>query len=179
MEKGATVWLTGLPGAGKSTIAATLKAEMEQRAISATILDGDELRRGLNSDLGFSAADRAENVRRVAEVARLFAAAGVVAIVALISPHRESRERARQMHRDDGLRFIEVFIDTPVDVCAQRDPKGLYARSRNGTLTGLTGVDDTYEPPQRPELVITTEGESPDAAVLRILETLIPGGHQA
>lgn len=166
--RGATVWLTGLSGSGKSTIAAALEEDLIRRGRAAYRLDGDNLRHGLNGDLGFTAEDRTENIRRVGEVARLFADAGLVAIVPVISPYRADRDRARRIHDEAELGFIEVFVDTPLEVCEQRDPKGLYARARAGELTGMTGIDDPYEPPVDPELVIDTTQVSVDEAVERI-----------
>jgi adenylyl-sulfate kinase len=164
---GATVWFTGLSGSGKSTIASLVGAELTRRGVLTYVLDGDNLRHGLNGDLGFSADDRTENVRRVAEVARLFADAGVVALVPLISPYRAGREHARALHEAAGLAFLEVFVDAPLDVCEARDPKGLYAKARAGEITGFTGVDDPYEPPLSPELVIAAgDTEAKDAAEL-------------
>jgi adenylyl-sulfate kinase len=165
---GATVWLTGLSGSGKSTIASALAARLAARGVLTYTLDGDNLRHGLNGDLGFTAADRTENVRRVAEVARLFADAGVVALVPVISPYRAGRAHARELHEAAGLPFVEVFVDTPIEVCEQRDPKGLYAKARAGELTGFTGVDDPYEAPEHPELVVGAEGAPADAAAARI-----------
>jgi bifunctional enzyme CysN/CysC len=149
---GATVWMTGLPAAGKSTISAALEEWLVNRGISALRLDGDNLRHGLNGDLGFDPADRAENVRRTAHTARLVAEAGTVAIVSLVSPYAADRRLAREIHETDGVQFLEVFIDTPLQECERRDPKGLYARARAGELHGLTGVDDVYERPAEPEL---------------------------
>ena len=169
---GATVWLTGLSGSGKSTIAAALAATLTARGVLAYTLDGDNLRHGLNGDLGFSAADRAENVRRVAEVARLCADAGLVVLVPVISPYRAGRDQARAMHDASGLVFLEVFVDAPLAVCESRDPKGLYRRARAGELTGLTGVDDPYEAPERPDLVVPSAEVRPEAAAGPILEAL-------
>jgi adenylyl-sulfate kinase len=171
---GLTVWLTGLSGSGKSTIAAAVSERLAARGVLTYTLDGDNLRHGLNGDLGFSATDRAENVRRVAEVARLFADAGVVALVPVISPYRAGREHARALHAAAGLTFIEVFVDAPVDVCESRDPKGLYAKARAGEITGFTGVDDPYEPPAEPDIVIETATTSVDDAVTAILTFLEP-----
>ena len=170
--RGATVWLTGLSGSGKSTIAGALEARCVAAGLLATTLDGDNLRHGLNRDLGFSAADRAENVRRVGEVARLFADAGVVAIVPLISPYRAGRDEARSLHAAAGLPFVEVFVDTPIEVCETRDPKGLYAKARAGEITGFTGIDDPYEAPLAPELVIDAATLTPDEAAARVWELL-------
>ena len=153
---GATVWLTGLPGSGKSTIAAIVEELLIEQGRAACRLDGDNLRHGLCRDLGFSAEDRAENMRRVAHVARLVADAGAVAVVALVSPYATGRAQARQIHEEEDLPFIEVFVDTPLEECERRDPKGLYARARAGDLPGFTGIDDPYEPPLAPELRVTS-----------------------
>ncbi len=160
---GATVWFTGLSGSGKSSVAVAVERHLIAGGRAAYLLDGDNLRHGLNGDLGFSAADRDENVRRVAHVARLFADAGVVSLVPLISPYRAGRERARALHAAAGAPFVEVFVDTPLDVCEQRDPKGLYAKARAGELTGMTGIDDPYEPPSDPELRLTPADGDVDA----------------
>jgi len=156
---GVTVWLTGLSGSGKSTVAHLVEQRLAEAGRVAYVLDGDNLRHGLNADLGFSADDRNENVRRTAEVARLFADAGVVVLVALISPYRAARDHARQLHVDAGLAFVEAWVDTPVDECRRRDPKGLYAKADGGELSGFTAVGDPYEPPEAPELHLTgTDG---------------------
>ena len=175
---GATVWFTGLSGSGKSTIAAALSERLVAEGRLTYTLDGDNLRHGLTADLGFSAEDRAENVRRVAEVARLFADAGVVTLVPVISPYRAGRDHARAVHEAADLTFLEVYVDAPLEVCEARDPKGLYVKARAGELTGFTGVDDPYEPPLRPDLVLETATTSPaDAAevVLRELRSLLRG----
>ncbi len=161
---GATVWFTGLPASGKSTVAVALEAALLDRGRGAYLLDGDNLRHGLNGDLGFSAEDRAENVRRAAEVAALFADAGVVAIVSLVSPYASDRALARAAHERAGLPFAEVFVDTPVEECERRDPKGLYARARAGELKGFTGVDDPYEPPESPDVRLTPDQSVASAA---------------
>ena len=171
---GLTVWLTGLSGSGKSTIAGAVSERLAARRVLSYTLDGDNLRHGLNGDLGFSAADRSENVRRVAEVARLFADAGIVALVPVISPYRAGREHARALHAAAGLTFVEVFVYAPVDVCEARDPKGLYAKARAGELTGFTGVDDPYEPPEAPDVVVETATTSVDDAADTILTHLDP-----
>ena len=152
--QGATLWITGLSGSGKSTVAAAIEHRLVTQGRSAFRLDGDNLRTGLNGDLGFGRADRLENARRAAEVACLFADAGMVAIVALISPYAESRRRARQIHERAGLAFVEVYMDASVDLCTTRDPKGLYARASTGEIRSFTGVDDPYEVPENPDLVI-------------------------
>src|ERR687894_2637763 len=144
---GATVWMTGLPASGKSTVAAAVEARLVGEGRPAYVLDGDNLRHGLNGDLGFSVADRAENVRRTAEVSALLADARVVVLVALVSPYRADRAAARAVHQRLELPFLEVWVATSLEECERRDPKGLYARARSGELRGLTGVDDPYEPP--------------------------------
>lgn len=172
---GATVWFTGLSGSGKSSVAVEVERALVAGGRAAYLLDGDNLRHGLNADLGFSPADRTENIRRVSEVARLFADAGVVALVPVISPYRADRQRARAIHERAGLPFVEVFVDTPLDVCEARDPKGLYARARAGEIRGFTGVDDPYEPPDGPDLRLTPEDGDPVAQAARVL-ALLPGG---
>ncbi len=171
-SRGLTVWLTGLSAAGKSTIAAELERRLVDAGRPAYRLDGDNLRHGLNADLGFGAPDRAENVRRVGEVAKLLADAGVIAIASLISPYRAARVAAREAHAAAGLGFVEVFIDTPLETCEQRDPKGLYARARTGEITGFTGVDDPYEPPENPDLALRPTDGPPVAMAAIILEHL-------
>lgn len=172
--KGATVWLTGLSGSGKSTVAVALEHRLVEYGRPAYRLDGDNVRMGLCSDLGFDRADRDENVRRVAEVAYLFAEAGIVALVALISPYADARRLARQRHEAAGIPFIEVYVATPVAVCASRDPKGLYARAETGSVASMTGVDDPYEVPISPELVVA--GDAPvDESVGLILDCLLRG----
>jgi bifunctional enzyme CysN/CysC len=157
LSRGATVWFTGLSGSGKSTIAVACERSLLATGRPAYMLDGDNLRHGLNSGLGFSAEDRAENVRRVAEVAKLLADAGVVAIVSLVSPYHADRERARTLHSESGLPFAEIFVDTPLQVCEARDPKGMYAKARAGEIKNFTGVDDPYEAPESPHLRLRPE----------------------
>ncbi|MQY25616.1 adenylyl-sulfate kinase [Nocardia aurantia] len=169
---GATVWLTGLSASGKSTIAVELERQLVAAGRPAYLLDGDNLRHGLNADLGFGDDDRRENIRRVAEVASLFADAGVVAIVSLISPFAAQRDQARQVHADKGLPFGEVFVDTPLRVCENRDPKGLYARARAGEVRHFTGIDSPYERPERPELTVTPEDGDPAEIAARIRAAL-------
>jgi adenylyl-sulfate kinase len=165
-HEGLTVWFTGLSGSGKSTVAVALEQQLIERGIPAYLLDGDNLRHGLNGDLGFDSASRNENVRRAGEVALLFADAGVVAIVPLISPYREDRDRVRARHRELGLRFVEVFVDTPIELCEQRDPKGLYAKARAGEITGFTGIDDPYEAPLDPDVTLRPGPTPADAAAV-------------
>jgi bifunctional enzyme CysN/CysC len=174
LTRGATVWFTGLSGSGKSTIAAICEQRLLESGRPAYLLDGDNLRHGLNTDLGFSAQDRGENIRRVSEVARLFADAGVIALVPVISPYRADRSRARAAHDEVGLSFVEVFVDTPIELCEARDPKGLYAKARAGELKGFTGIDDPYEAPDAPELRLTpADGTALEQAsrVLALLAT--------
>src|SRR3954453_493577 len=168
---GMTVWLTGLSGSGKSTVAVALEHQLGAGGVRAYLLDGDNLRHGLNGALGFDAASRAENVRRAGEVALLFADAGVIAIVPLISPYRAHRDRVRRRHEELGLRFVEVFVDTPIELCEQRDPKGLYAKARAGEITGFTGIDDPYEAPLDPDIVLKP-GPTPGAAAAIVAELL-------
>jgi bifunctional enzyme CysN/CysC len=171
---GATVWFTGLSGSGKSTVAAEVERALVVAGRPAYLLDGDNLRHGINADLGFTAADRTENIRRVGEVARLFADAGVVALVPVISPYRADRDRTRAIHDALGLPFVEVFVDTPLDVCEARDPKGLYAKARAGEIRGFTGIDDPYEPPVAPELRLTPDDGDPVTQADLVLRTLEP-----
>jgi bifunctional enzyme CysN/CysC len=169
---GRVVWFTGLSGSGKSTVAVEVERRLVEMGRAAYLLDGDNLRHGLNVDLGFSAADRDENVRRVGEVAALFADAGVIALVPLVSPYRTARERVRARVESAGLPFIEVHVDTPLEECERRDPKGLYAKARAGELTGMTGIDDPYEAPTTPELVLTPADGDPAAQAQRVLDLL-------
>jgi bifunctional enzyme CysN/CysC len=174
-SRGMTVWLTGLSASGKSSVAVELERRLVASGRPAYLLDGDNLRHGLNADLGFGATDRAENVRRVGEVAKLLADAGVVSIVSLVSPYRADRDLARAAHDEVGLPFVEVFVDTPLAVCEARDPKGMYAKARAGEITGFTGIDDPYEAPASPDLLLRPEDGDPAAqatAVLALLERL-------
>jgi adenylyl-sulfate kinase len=169
-QSGCVLWLTGLPASGKSTIAFAAESHLTAAGRLCFVLDGDRLRSGLNSDLGFARRDRAENVRRAAEVAALLADAGLIVLVALISPYREDRKRA-QSTIGPG-RFMEIFVDTPLEECERRDPKGLYRRARSGELPEFTGVSAPYEQPRSPDLVISTQSCSVDAAVEQIRELL-------
>jgi bifunctional enzyme CysN/CysC len=154
-HRGAVVWFTGLSGAGKSTIAQALERELFQRAMHTYVLDGDNIRHGLNSNLGFSPEDRVENIRRVSEVAKLMADAGAVVITAFISPYRMDRRRAREIALEGNAEFIEVFVDAPLEVCERRDPKNLYKKARAGEIQEFTGIDAPYEAPDDPEIVAT------------------------
>ena len=164
------LWLTGLPGSGKSTIANLLEQRLAAEGRHTYVLDGDNVRHGLNRDLGFTEADRAENVRRVAEVARLMVDAGLIVIVAFISPFRAEREQARS--RFEPGDFREIFVDAPLAVCEERDPKGLYARARRGELANFTGISSPYEPPERPDLRLDTGTHSPAECVEQVLASL-------
>lgn len=163
---GGTVWLTGLSGSGKSTVAVEVERRLVAAGVPAYVLDGDNLRHGLNAGLGFSAEDRAENVRRVGEVALLLAEAGVVAVAPLVSPYRADRDRVRARHDAAGVAFVEVHVATPLEECERRDPKGLYARARAGELHGMTGIDDPWEPPLAPELTLDVGDPAGQAAAV-------------
>lgn len=173
-HRGAVVWLTGLSGAGKSTIARALEKELFRRSMQTYVLDGDNLRHGLNSNLGFTPEDRAENIRRVSEVAKLMADAGTVVITSFISPYRIDRTRARAIALQAGAEFVEVFVDAPLATCEERDPKGLYQKARAGELKGFTGIDAPYEAPEDPEIVVHTHKETPEESVAWILDGLLP-----
>jgi adenylylsulfate kinase len=170
--KPCTMWFTGLSASGKSTIASALEQTLVARGIHCYRLDGDNIRHGLNKNLGFSADDRAENIRRIGEVAKLFADSGCIALTSFISPYRKDRDQARAIHDKDGIRFIEVFVDTPIDVCEQRDPKGLYKKARAGELKGFTGIDDPYEAPLKAELVLKPATMSVEQSVSACLALL-------
>lgn len=177
--RGATVWFTGLSGSGKSTVASALEQVLVSRGVHCYRLDGDNIRFGLNKNLGFSAEDRAENIRRIGEVARLFADSGCVALTSFISPYARDRDLVRQLHREaepSSLDFIEVFVDAPLGVCEGRDPKGLYKKARAALAEGkgmkFTGIDDPYEPPREPELVLRTAEQDVGQCVERCLGVL-------
>jgi len=168
-HRGCTVWLTGLSGSGKSTIAVELEKRLWDRGVRAYILDGDNVRHGLNKNLGFSPADRTENIRRIGEVAKLFTEAGMVAITAFISPYREDRDQVRALMPDD---FVEVLVECPLEVCEQRDVKGLYQKARAGQIKEFTGISAPYEPPAKPELALRTDRQSVDESVAAIVGLL-------
>ncbi len=169
---GATIWFTGLSGSGKSTVAVEVERMLVEREQPTYMLDGDNLRHGINADLGFSADDRNENVRRVSEVARLFADAGVVALVPLVSPYRAGRERAREIHGAADVPFFEVFMDTPLEIAESRDPKGLYKLARAGKIKNFTGISDPYEEPANPDLVLHPEMGDPGMMASMVLDML-------
>ncbi len=173
-HSGATLWFTGLSGSGKSTIAHRLERALIERGAFAYVLDGDNVRHGLNRDLGFSAEDRVENIRRIGEVARLFTNAGAIVITAFISPYRSDRERVRELMPSG--QFIEVFVDTPIEVCEARDPKGLYKKVRSGDIKNFTGIDAPYEAPKAPEVHLRTEELSVDEAAAMVVQYLAKHG---
>ena len=171
LTKGRTVWFTGLSGSGKSSVAVLAEQMLLSEGCPAYILDGDNLRHGLNADLGFSMADRAENLRRLAHIATLMAEAGITVLVPAISPLHEHRALARSVHDQAGIEFFEVFVDTPIEDCERRDPKGLYAKARRGEITHFTGIDSPYQRPKNPDLRLTPE-ESPTALARRVVDLL-------
>jgi adenylylsulfate kinase len=174
-QRGATLWLTGLSGSGKSTLAVTTEAALVKRGHLAYVLDGDNVRHGLNKNLGFSPGDRAENIRRIGEVAKLFTDTGVIVFTSFISPYRADRDAARALF-DEGD-FIEVHLNASVETCEGRDPKGLYRKARAGEIPGFTGVSAPYEAPLNPELVLDTRTVSIEENVTRIIQYLEGRGH--
>ena len=172
-QQGLTLWFTGLSASGKSTLAAALEKFLLERGLKAYRLDGDNIRFGLNSDLGFSAEDRKENIRRISEVAKLFADASLISLTSFISPYAADREEARRIHDLAGVPFIEVFVDCPIDVAEQRDPKGLYKKARSGLIKGFTGIDDPYEAPASPEIHLRSDTTSVEDSVQIIHRYLI------
>jgi adenylyl-sulfate kinase len=169
---GATVWFTGLPASGKSTIASAVEERLVSEGRPAFVLDGDNLRHGLNGDLDFDESARRENVRRTAHVARLLAESGTVALVSLVSPYTRDRRQASKLHVAEGLPFVEVFVDASLPVCEERDPKGLYARARLGDLQGLTGVGAPYEEPRHPDLHLQSGEQNVEVEVELVLAAL-------
>jgi adenylylsulfate kinase len=171
-QQGCTLWFTGLSGSGKSTTAFTLEHALTQLGRLAYVLDGDNIRHGLNNNLGFSAADREENIRRVGEVAKLFADAGLITMASFVSPYRKDRDLVRALHVQGNLPFVEVYMETPIETCEQRDPKGLYKKARAGELKDFTGIDAPYEAPLSPELTLDAAGLSPQDHATRIISYL-------
>ncbi|KAJ2510206.1 Adenylyl-sulfate kinase [Coemansia sp. RSA 2049] len=171
-QTGLTIWFTGLSASGKSTVASALEQHLLHRGINAYRLDGDNIRFGLNKNLGFSPEDRTENIRRIAEVSKLFADSAAVAITSFISPYRIDRESARSLHNDAGIPFVEVYADVPVSVAERRDPKGLYKKARAGEIKEFTGISAPYEAPDHPEIHIRTDQKSIAEAVQQIAQYL-------
>ena len=174
-QEGATLWFTGLSGAGKSTIAFLLEHALTDQRYKSYVLDGDNIRHGLNSNLGFSPSDREENIRRVGEVSKLFADSGMIVLSSFISPYQKDRDLVRAIHDAADLPFIEIFVDTPLEVCEQRDPKQLYAKARRGEIKDFTGISSPYERPENPEMVVTTR-VSPQESADQVLEYLLKQG---
>ena len=174
-HKGATLWFTGLSGSGKSTVARRLEERLFERGVRVYVLDGDNIRFGLNKDLGFSPADRTENIRRIGEVAKLFTDAGSLVLTAFISPYRADRDQVRAIMADGD--FVEVHVDAALDVCEQRDPKGLYKKARAGQIPEFTGISAPYEAPEKPELVVRTDTQTLDESVDVVLEVLERNGY--
>ena len=156
-QKGATLWFTGLSASGKSTIAVALEGVLLDYGKLVYRLDGDNIRMGINKNLGFSAADRKENIRRIGEIAKLFVDAGVITLTSFISPYAEDRDMVRALHTDAGMDFVEIFVDCSLEVAEQRDPKGLYKKARAGEIKNFTGIDDPYEPPEQPEIILKSD----------------------
>jgi len=171
-QRGFTVWFTGLPASGKSTTAFTLEHALVSMHKLAYVLDGDNIRHGLNKDLTFTVEDREENIRRIGEVAKLFADAGVMVLTSFISPYRKDRAWVRSIHEEAGLDFIEAYIEAPVRICAERDPKKLYEKAFRGEIKGFTGVDDPYEAPENPEIVLDTSKLDPEQCLQKLLDYL-------
>ena len=173
-QKGVVIWFTGLSGSGKSTVANQVANDLHQLGKLTYVLDGDNIRHGLNKNLGFSPEDREENIRRIGEVAKLFVDAGVITTTAFISPYRKDRDKAREV-LEDG-RFIEVFVDCPLEVCENRDPKGLYKKARAGEIKGFTGIDAPYEAPEKAEIVINTNDLNLAASTQKVIDYLSDKG---
>lgn len=175
-QRAGTVWFTGLSGSGKSTVAVEVERRLAAEGRLCYRLDGDNLRHGLNGDLGFSEADRAENIRRTGEVCRILVDAGVIVLASFVSPFRADRDRVRSMHAAAGMPFLEAYVEVPLDVAESRDPKGLYAKARAGEIKGFTGIDQPYEAPENPEIVVNTAELSVEHAADRVVESLRTAG---
>ncbi len=175
-QKGCTVWMTGLSGSGKSTVAVAFEQVLLQRGHHAYRLDGDNIRHGLNKNLGFSAEDRAENIRRIGEVTKLFADAGIISVTSFISPYAEDRDKVRALHAEAGIPFFEVYVHCPLEVAEERDPKGLYKKARAGEIKGFTGIDDPFDEPANAELVLSTHELSIEESVQKLLDILEANG---
>lgn len=175
-QRGCSLWMTGLSGSGKSTIAVALEQVLAQRGFKAYRLDGDNVRHGLNKNLGFSAEDRTENIRRIGEVSKLFADAGVIAIDSFISPYRADRDSVRALHDEAKIPYFEIYVDAPLEVAEERDPKGLYKKARAGEIKGFTGIDDPYEAPENADLHLRTDEHDVAACVGKVIEFLTEKG---
>jgi len=171
-QKGATLWFTGLSGSGKSTVAVALENALYARGHLCYRLDGDNIRLGINKNLGFSEEDRAENIRRIGEIAKLFVDTGVIALSSFVSPYRRDRDNVRQLHEEAGMPFIEIYLDVPLSVAEDRDPKGLYKKARAGEIKNFTGIDDPYEVPENPEIVLKSHEMSLEEEVNALLQEL-------
>ncbi|MEC2304962.1 MULTISPECIES: adenylyl-sulfate kinase [Heyndrickxia] len=171
----AVLWFTGLSGAGKSTLSVAVEQELHRRGIRTYILDGDNIRHGLNKNLGFSPEDRKENIRRIGEVSKLFVDAGVMVLTAFISPYRADRDMVRELV--EGNEFVEIYVNCPLEACEQRDPKGLYKKARNGEIQNFTGIDAPYEAPEHPELVVETDKQPLEQAVGQVIRFLEEKGY--
>ena len=171
-QKGVTLWFTGLSGSGKSTVAVALEHALIRRGRICYRLDGDNFRLGINRNLGFSAEDRTENIRRISEISKLFVDTGVIALTSFISPYRADRDAARALHEDAGMTFIEVYVDCPLEEAERRDPKGLYKKARSGEIKNFTGISDPYEAPENPDLVLKTAEMSLEDEVQALLTVL-------
>ena len=172
-QKGATLWMTGLSGSGKSTISVALERSLFEKGILSYRLDGDNIRLGINKNLGFTADDRKENIRRIGEVSKLFTDAGIITLASFISPYRKDREEVRKIHEDSGLTFVEIFIDCSLESAEERDPKGLYKKARNGEIKNFTGIDDPYEAPTNPEIHLISDKMSLGDEVKTVLNYLL------
>ena len=171
-QKGATIWFTGLSGSGKSTVAVALEQALFAQGRLVYRLDGDNVRHGINKNLGFSAEDRAENIRRIGEIAKLFVDSGVLALSSFVSPYRTDRDIVRKLHEDDGMDFIEIYVNVPLAVAEERDPKGLYKKARAGEIPNFTGISDPYEAPEKPELVLNSHEMSLEDEVIAVIDLL-------
>jgi adenylylsulfate kinase len=175
-QKGCTLWFTGLSASGKSTIAFTVEHALVELGRLAYVLDGDNIRHGLNKNLGFSPEDRAENIRRIGEVAKLFADAGVITLSSFISPYRSDRDQVREIHAADGMAFVEIFVDASVEVCEARDPKGLYKKARAGEIPEFTGISAPYEAPEKPEIILDAGAITPQQGAEQVIAYLTKAG---
>jgi adenylylsulfate kinase len=171
-HKGATLWFTGLSGSGKSTVAVELEGTLHEMGIVSYRLDGDNVRMGINKNLGFSAEDRTENIRRIGEISKLFVDSGVIALSSFISPYRADRDQVRALHEDAGMDFIEIYVDCSLEAAEERDPKGLYKKARAGEIKNFTGIDDPYEDPTKPEIHLHSDQQSLAEEIQEIMNVL-------